>query len=571
MDEMNDENVSGTSANTSELQRSTAVSAQQEKDHFNESVKRSTDGDDAFSSRKVRRVSESNYLNIVTSETGDDDEEESVIFVPPSSTSSSSSFLNDTFLSTQPEESDEIAKAIELSIQHQALFDELRNDYDLTTESSDIEYLSIPTKELSFLLQQCRYNIELKFGVKLEFPFDKNGEDFQYQVKITGKDDIIALIAKQAIKEMFQNPSFLEKELQLLKEQKLHIFIDLSNIFIASQYISTGQEALSSSSSRRKRKEEVIRDIRIRVKIEELDKLISSGRTIHEKMVFGSESALDNAGRMWKKWSFLNYKIAFSRRKKGENEQFVDDALIAQIQNSLLTFSSPPHPVHTLILLTGDGNENFGRASFYDSVGKALMQGWKVELWSWKRAMSQNYKNYQSSYCDTDRFKIFYLDDYRESITYLEKNVMNHTFNNNTNSNRGNSGITKNVNKKKNKSQNNLLNGDKNKNGRKRSRPRKIKTLEPRPRRSRRLQKQNYLKLRQRSRKQKGNEQRSTGTKHGQGSLSLNEAKEEDSHQNRTVIDLLDDDADEYPRGKTYDQSDNDYDNDSEEDYEDEE
>jgi hypothetical protein len=365
---------------------------------------------------------------------------------------------------------------------------------------------------------------------------------------------------------MFQNPSFLEKELQLLKEQKLHIFIDLSNIFIASQYISTGQEAPSSSSSRRIRKEEVVRDIRIRVKIEELDKLISSGRTIHEKMVFGSESALDNAGRMWKKWSCLNYKIAFTRRKKGENEQFVDDALIAQIQNSLLTFSSPPHPVHTLILLTGDGNENYGRASFYDSVGKALMQGWKVELWSWKRAMSQNYKNYQSSYCDTDRFKIFYLDDYRESITYLDTNVMNHTFNN-----RGVSGIAKNVNKKKNKSQNNFLNVDKNKNGRKRSRPRKTKTLEPRPRRSKRLQKQNYLKLRQRSRKQQGNEQRSTGTKHDQGSLSLNEAKEEDSHQNRTVIDLLDDDADEYPRGKTYDESDNDYDNDREEDYDDEE
>jgi hypothetical protein len=57
--------------------------------------------------------------------------------------------------------------------------------------------------------------------------------------------------------------------------------------------------------------------------------------------------------------------------------------------------------------------------SFYEVVNLALMQEWKVELWTWKLALSKNYFNYLNSYSGTGNFKIFYLDEYRDIITYV--------------------------------------------------------------------------------------------------------------------------------------------------------
>jgi hypothetical protein len=47
---------------------------------------------------------------------------------------------------------------------------------------------------------------------------------------------------------------------------------------------------------------------------------------------------------------------------------------------------------HTLVLLTGDGNDNSGRTTFKDTVEIALGYGWRVELWSWKHSLSRAFK-----------------------------------------------------------------------------------------------------------------------------------------------------------------------------------
>jgi hypothetical protein len=56
---------------------------------------------------------------------------------------------------------------------------------------------------------------------------------------------------------------------------------------------------------------------------------------------------------------------------------FVDDALIAQMLDAILTFKNCGH---TMVLLTGDGNDNDGRASFLSTVQQALRNGWRVEV-----------------------------------------------------------------------------------------------------------------------------------------------------------------------------------------------
>jgi hypothetical protein len=72
------------------------------------------------------------------------------------------------------------------------------------------------------------------------------------------------------------------------------------------------------------------------------------------------------------------------RGESHDGEQFVDDAMIAQMQNAILSY---PSVGRTIVLLTGDGNDNGGRASFLSTVDCALRHNWRVEVTSW---MSNN-------------------------------------------------------------------------------------------------------------------------------------------------------------------------------------
>ena len=49
----------------------------------------------------------------------------------------------------------------------------------------------------------------------------------------------------------------------------------------------------------------------------------------------------------------------------------------------------------TLIMLTGDGNDNGGgdAPSFPKVVHEAIELGWKVEVWCWKASCSKTYKD----------------------------------------------------------------------------------------------------------------------------------------------------------------------------------
>ena len=45
------------------------------------------------------------------------------------------------------------------------------------------------------------------------------------------------------------------------------------------------------------------------------------------------------------------------------------------------------------VLLSGDGNDNKGRASFDKVVREAVLDwGWKVEVWCWRDSCAQVYR-----------------------------------------------------------------------------------------------------------------------------------------------------------------------------------
>jgi hypothetical protein len=75
---------------------------------------------------------------------------------------------------------------------------------------------------------------------------------------------------------------------------------------------------------------------------------------------------------------------------------------------------------HTLVLLTGDGNSNNGASRFPDCVEKALRQGWKVEVWSWKRSTSQVYRTFAGEYAS--QFELVPLDLCKQTFLSSDDN-----------------------------------------------------------------------------------------------------------------------------------------------------
>jgi hypothetical protein len=73
-----------------------------------------------------------------------------------------------------------------------------------------------------------------------------------------------------------------------------------------------------------------------------------------------------------------------------EKEQCVDELLHLKILESLLDYRAPA----TLVLASGDGKDaEYFEGGFHKCVIKALERGWKVEIISWKRQLSQNFLN----------------------------------------------------------------------------------------------------------------------------------------------------------------------------------
>ena len=91
-------------------------------------------------------------------------------------------------------------------------------------------------------------------------------------------------------------------------------------------------------------------------------------------------------------------------------EVAVDDTLHAQAFNELIKDCRAPR---VLQIVTGDGNDNHGRASFPEHVESALLQGWHVELHTWRCSTSATYRRFAREYGGSGRFKIHYLDELR--------------------------------------------------------------------------------------------------------------------------------------------------------------
>ena len=147
------------------------------------------------------------------------------------------------------------------------------------------------------------------------------------------------------------------------------------------------------------------------------------GSTVEQAIVVGSYEKTPSV--KWETWEHAGWKHRLLQKVNGK-EQAVDDVLHCSMYQLLadpvLSFAEP----RTLVLLTGDGNDNDGRTTFLDVVQKALLHNvhglkWRVHLWAWKAGLSAVYKKLKDP-----NFKIFYLDDYRDELNETSVHVDRH-------------------------------------------------------------------------------------------------------------------------------------------------
>jgi hypothetical protein len=162
-------------------------------------------------------------------------------------------------------------------------------------------------------------------------------------------DDVEVLKqTKSMLERAVSDPAGIQRKLKSYADERVHMFVDQSNLFIGSQKVTnaSGETAMNN---------------RVRVSAGEAVKVMADGRDVLEKHVAGSTVSDGSDAAVWQKWRDIGCKVHLEKREKGEGEQSVDDLLIAQIGLALPRFTSTEAARHTVVLVTGDGKDNKDR------------------------------------------------------------------------------------------------------------------------------------------------------------------------------------------------------------------
>ncbi|CAF1215138.1 unnamed protein product [Adineta ricciae] len=157
----------------------------------------------------------------------------------------------------------------------------------------------------------------------------------------------------------------------------------------------------------------------VRLNVDKLADLIENkkrSRNIQTRIVGGSEPPKN--ARVWKEWENRGYTVLLGERTSSNKEEFLDDVLHSQMFKLILSHPSKRTRRQVLVLLSGDGNSNYGRTSFPEAVRTALQHNWNVELWSWKNSFSKKFSQIQNDY--PSQMTINYFDSNRNKFTFTE-------------------------------------------------------------------------------------------------------------------------------------------------------
>eukprot|EP01036_Dinobryon_divergens_P026866 gene26866-35558_t len=255
------------------------------------------------------------------------------------------------------------------------------------------------------------------FSYHTESEIDSNGRQFpllqsQYAESRSNRSGSVATRSNDFHMQPSAPPANVEdskrsSSADTIFVERRHIFIDYSNVSIGVK--SQGGLNIAKLASILKKD----------------DSHAISGALI----VAGSNASEHNSSPVWKIWESAGFKVKVLPRNATNKEDGVDEFLHAQALNSILKSKSDEDipGFNTLVLVTGDGNSNSGWSTFLDVAKGAIDSAWRVEVWSWRCALSQNFVNLATrSY---GACKIFYLDDVEQQlrVRHTNSSVIHHT------------------------------------------------------------------------------------------------------------------------------------------------
>jgi uncharacterized LabA/DUF88 family protein len=176
--------------------------------------------------------------------------------------------------------------------------------------------------------------------------------------------------------------------------RECYIFIDDSNIWIEGQK-AQGQ-ALQDADS----------DPRFRVDLGRFVKMVKGDRNIAKAFLYGSIPPPNDS--VWNAARKMNFKVQVFERSCGGKEKEVDVAMASDITEQVVELNYIDTDC-VFVIVTGDRD-------LKRPIDKVLKRSVPVELWSWERSLSREFR----LMANTEKFlKVFKLGDFVEKFSYF--------------------------------------------------------------------------------------------------------------------------------------------------------
>jgi len=274
----------------------------------------------------------------------------------------------------------------------------LPSDEDESAEIS--RNVGVPTNAVDVLIgfegRTCR-KLQRDYGVSITVAPCNPG--LSATVTVTGIANLVKVACAQ-LEKFVQNPAEFEAETRKHFEQEVHVFVDYSNISISARG-SSGTGFLSPLALK--------------------DRVVNERTSLTLKVVgsVGTNSQAEHCRREWGAAGFQHHFVV-RQAGQGERELSIDEKIVGEAYQELAKDFSRQQ---TLIILTGDGAENHGWGSFKSVVQRAMLKGWKVELWCWSSSVSNVYRKFAQVY--PGNFNLYQLDIYRHEIMIEDRSSRN--------------------------------------------------------------------------------------------------------------------------------------------------
>uniref|UniRef100_A0A061S0Z5 K Homology domain-containing protein n=1 Tax=Tetraselmis sp. GSL018 TaxID=582737 RepID=A0A061S0Z5_9CHLO len=231
--------------------------------------------------------------------------------------------------------------------------------------------------------------LQRDFGVSITLaPFNPGQST---TVTVTGEASLVEVACAQ-LANYIQCPNELEAETRKHFAQEVHVFVDYSNIFISAQQGSAGISFINPQTLK--------------------DRVVNERTPLTLKVAgsVGTDAQAEHCRRNWERAGFQQHFVV-RQAGQGERELSIDEKIVGEAYQELA--KDFPRQ-QTLIILTGDGAENHGWGSFKSVVQRAMLKGWKVELWCWSNTVSPVYRTFAKTY--PGNFNLYQLDIHRREI-----------------------------------------------------------------------------------------------------------------------------------------------------------